>query len=394
MAPATRRELLRIGAAAACLPAMPTALRAQAAPAFPSWVSVPSERLARWTLSRGSDHLRCALANAPETDPARIRVTMLLPRRSSAYDIALATIIETFDRRGISVEFDLINFEQKDERGHYALQEAERTSARLIFAMGSEATDWLWRKAWNTKIPVVTVCSKDPVLLKQMKNYEKGSGVNFAFTSLNLSLDVQIAYLREIRPALRNVAVLVDSQNISAMETQAVPFVESCNSLGMNAFLVSIDKPERAAQELAGVLPPIVRNMRSSDPAFARSLFWITGSTSIFNEIGTINRHAGDVPVLSAVPDVVRPGTDSAVMSIGVSFESNARLAAAYAIDILGERVRAGDLKVGILSPPDIAINFLRARQIGLKIPFRFFELADDVYDPSGAAVRRRGLTL
>lgn len=394
MVPTTRRELLRASAAAACLQAAPTALRAQAAPAFPSWVAVPPERLTRWTLLPGNDPLRCVLANAPATDPARMRVMMLFPRRSSAYDIALATIMEAFDRRGVAVEFDLVNFEQKDERGLYALQEAERTSARLIFAMGSESTDWLWRKARDTKIPVVTVCSKDPVLLKQMANYDQGSGVNFAFTSLNLSLDVQITYLREIRPDLRNVAVLVDSRNISAMETQAAPFVESCNVLGMNAFLVSINQPERAAQELAEVLPPIVRQMRDNDPSFARSLFWITGSTSIFNEISTINRHAGQVPVLSAVPDVVRPGADSAVMSIGVSFESNARLAAAYAGDILAGRMRAGDLKVGTLSPPDIAINFLRARQIGLKIPFRFFELADDVYGPTGAAVRRRGLTL
>ena len=390
----TRRELLWAGAAAASLQASPTALRAQAAPDFPSWVSVPPDRLTRWTLLAGTDPLRCVLANAPASDPARIRVMILFPRRSSAYDIALATIMEAFDRRGMSVEFDLVNFEQKDERGFFALREAERTSTRLIFAMGSEATDWLWRKARDTQIPVVTACSKDPVLLKQMANYETGSGVNFAFTSLNLSLDVQIAYLREISPDLRNVAVLVDSRNISAMETQAVPFVESCNALGMKAFLVSIDQPGNAAQELAALLPPVVRQMRDNDPAFARSLFWITGSTSIFNEIGTINLHAGQVPVLSAVPDVVRPGVDSAVMSIGVSFESNARLAAAYGADILDGRMRAGDLKVGILSPPDIAINFLRARQIGLKIPFRFFELADDVYGPSGTAVRRRGLTL
>jgi putative ABC transport system substrate-binding protein len=188
--------------------------------------------------------------------------------------------------------------------------------------------------------------------------------------------------------------VLVDRQNVSAMETQALPFIEMANKQGLNAFLVAIDNPERAAAELANVLPTIVAQMRSSEPTLSRSLFWITGSTSIFNEIGTINSHADKTPVLSAVPDIVRPGADSAVMSIGVSFESNARLAAVYATNILEGRTTAGILKVGVLSPPDIAINFLRARQIGLKIPFRFFELAEDVYGPTGASVRRHGVTL
>ena len=394
MLTATRRDVLGALVGAASLPAASPSLWAQEAASFPSWVSIPAQKLGRWTLSRDDDPLRCSLVNASAEDRQRFTIVVLFPRRSSAYDIALATIIDYFDRRGFVVEFDLINFEQKDVRGAFALQEAARKQARLIFAMGSEATDWLWRNARDTRIPVVTVCSKDPVLLQQMASYEVGSGVNFAFTSLNLSIAVQFAYLRELSPQLRNIAVLVDRRNISAMETQALPFIEMANKLGLNAFLVAIDRPDRAAAELASVLPTTVRQMRSSEPALTRNLFWITGSTSIFSEIATINRHADRIPVLSAVPDVVRPGSDSAVMSIGVSFESNARLAAVYATNILEGRTTAGVLKVGVLSPPDIAINFLRARQIGLKIPFRFFELAEDVYGPTGASVRRHGATL
>lgn len=394
MLTATRRDVLGALVGAASLPAASPSLWAQEAASFPSWVSIPAQKLGRWTLSRDDDPLRCSLVNASAEDRQRFTILVLFPRRSSAYDIALATIIDYFDRRGFVVEFDLINFEQKDVRGAFALQEAARKQARLIFAMGSEATDWLWRNARDTRIPVVTVCSKDPVLLQQMASYEVGSGVNFAFTSLNLSIAVQFAYLRELSPQLRNIAVLVDRRNISAMETQALPFIEMANKLGLNAFLVAIDRPDRAAAELASVLPTTVRQMRSSEPALTRNLFWITGSTSIFSEIATINRHADRIPVLSAVPDVVRPGSDSAVMSIGVSFESNARLAAVYATNILEGRTTAGVLKVGVLSPPDIAINFLRARQIGLKIPFRFFELAEDVYGPTGASVRRHGATL
>ena len=80
-----------------------------------------------------------------------------------------------------------------------------------------------------------------------------------------------------------------------------------------------------------------------------------------------------------------------AVLSIGVSFESNARLAAVYGADILSGRRKPGELKVGVVSPPDIAINFLRAREIGLKIPFSFFEAASFVYDSKGMPARLDG---
>jgi putative ABC transport system substrate-binding protein len=79
------------------------------------------------------------------------------------------------------------------------------------------------------------------------------------------------------------------------------------------------------------------------------------------------------------------------VLSIGVSFESNAHIAAVYGIEILTNGADAGALKVGLVSPPDIAINFLRAREIGLKIPFRFFESASIVYDRAGRIVRDKG---
>ena len=106
------------------------------------------------------------------------------------------------------------------------------------------------------------------------------------------------------------------------------------------------------------------------------------------------NRFSDRVPVVSVVPDVVQAGDDSAVLSIGIGFESNAQIAAAYAMRLLTEEVEAGDLPVGLVSPPDIAINFRRARAIGLKVPFGFFEIASTVYDPQGRLVRQDGVTV
>jgi len=46
---------------------------------------------------------------------------------------------------------------------------------------------------------------------------------------------------------------------------------------------------------------------------------------------------------------------------------------------------------VGVVSPPDIAINFRKAREIGLKIPFSFVEGANYIFDYDGKPVRHRG---
>jgi len=105
-------------------------------------------------------------------------------------------------------------------------------------------------------------------------------------------------------------------------------------------------------------------------------------------EMPTINAYAGRVPVISMIPEIVTAGSDTALLGIGVSFESNAQLAALYGIEILSGKSKVGDLKVGVVSPPDIAISFLKARQIGRRVPFHFFEGATIVYDAKGNAVR------
>ena len=155
--------------------------------------------------------------------------------------------------------------------------------------------------------------------------------------------------------------------------------------------MLSVEDPANAAAELDDLVANAVTTMRKSDPLLERSLFWITGSTAVFREIETINANADRVPVLSVVPEVVAEGPDSAVMSIGISFESNAHLASLYAHSVLQKTAEVGDLNVGIVSPPDIAINFLKAREIGLEIPFSFIESAGFIYGYDGEAVRSTG---
>jgi putative ABC transport system substrate-binding protein len=100
---------------------------------------------------------------------------------------------------------------------------------------------------------------------------------------------------------------------------------------------------------------------------------------------------ANNIPVVSLFPDLVRAGEVSAVLSVGVSFDSNSLLAALYGVRILQGEASPGELPVGVITPPDIAISFAKTREIDLKIPFAFFESATFIYDPNGELVREQG---
>jgi putative ABC transport system substrate-binding protein len=356
------------------------------------WFALGDRTLQHWSVSQPdpADDRRLLIQRKEALAGPLRRVTVIYPRKSSAYDTAMTAILADFAARQLNVEFLAVNYATDAQHGAALLEEARRDGSAMLFAMGSETVDWMYQAHRDIAIPVVTVCAKDPVQLGQMPDYDQGSGNSFAFTSLNPLLEVQIEYLRELKPQLKNIAILVDAKNASAVETQARPLAEALGRQGVTVLDVTVTEPLQARQQLAALVPQAVAEMRRTDPTLAHSLFWITGSTSVFAEIAIITAQSDRVPVLSAVPEVVQAGRDSAVLSIGVSFESNAQLAAVYGAEILGGR-KPGEMKVGVVSPPDIAVNFRRAREIGLKIPFAFFEAASFIYDAEGRPVRADG---
>lgn len=380
---------LAIAAVALGTAAAPGAARAAAAPAYVAWFQTGEQAAPAWRISAINNDPLMVSIEPNRATKARKHVFVLYPAPSSDYDVCMTKILTVFEATGVDADFTVVNFGGDEARGRAALSVASAGHYDLIFAMGSPATAWLYDTYFGGDVPVVSVCSEDPVQLGQATHYDRGSGANFAFTSLNIPIEVQMAYLLELKPGLKNLAVLVDRTDVNAMQTQAQPIANFARQRGIRVIEIAIENPEAAGPELARLVPPAVTTMRENDPNLANSLIWITGSAAVFREIAVINTHADRVPVLSVAAGAVKEGDDSAVMSIGISHQSNAHLAALYAGDILADRRRVGDLAVGIVSPPDIAINFRKARAIGLEIPFHFFESASFVYDYDGRPVRR-----
>lgn len=318
-------------------------------------------------------------------------IFVLFSKKSSAYNTSLNKIISVLSDKNINIKYIILNYSGDKELGFKAFNLAKQNKVDLFFAMGSKAAGFCFKQFHNPPMPVLSVCAKDPVMLGQMKDYETGSGTNFAFTSLNVPIELQLNYIRQLIPDVKNIAILYAKQNSSAVKTQVVPLEKIAKKEGINILHIEVQEQKNSKAELSVLVPQVVVKLKKSDPNLKNSIFWVTGSTSVFKEIETINKFANKVPVLSAVTNVVKPGDNSALLSIGVSFESNAHIAAIYAYDILANGIKPGTLKVGVVTPPDIAINFKKSREIELKIPFLFFESAGFIYGYNGETLRLNG---
>lgn len=332
--------------------------------------------------------VRLADSNLDLTTPIK-QILMLSPKWSSAYDVTTATIIEQFARRGIKAEFIMYNYLGKQTNAKAMLKNAEYHGTDLIFSVGSATTALMSEVYHQGLIPVVSACSKDPVSIGQVDAEIGMSESNIAYTSLNIDVATQVSYLKEkFLTNLQQIAVIYDQNNPSSIITQVKPLVEylSQNETGIGVRLIEVE-----FSNLESTLYRPMREAVASSKEVGDTIFLVTGSTEIFNIIRDINNEAEQVPVLSVTPSHVKEGEQSVFVAIGVSFKTNAKLAADYAYRILKGEAHTATLPVGVVSTPDISINFLRKPARHLRVPITFFEDSVFIYNYQGKAVRKNG---
>lgn len=381
--------LLALSLSAAMAPANP----ASAARPVLDWIGFESRVLNAYAVSRHpTDSARLTAAPAwAGAEPAH-RVMLLIPFESrTAYSISVNAILMTFKDRGMAVAAEIWFYDNDLEIAAEAMRWAEEEGVDLIMPVGSDAAEYAHDTYRGGRIPVVTSAAKDPVLRGQMPDYRSGSGTNIAYTSNTVPIRLFASYLRQLLPNLRSVGVLFDETNRSAVETQVEPLHEIADEAGLTVIDVAVRNSGTVEEDLVPGMEAAARAMAEIDPAFGASAWVVSGSTSVYQRIDLINRLGGRAPVIATLPDMVRSGEDSAVVSIGVNQSTAVQLAAHYAVDVLSGIVAVGDLPVGVVMPPDIAVNFRAANRIGLRIPFRFMEAATFIYDYDGRQVRAFG---
>ncbi len=365
------------------------------------WFEFKEAAQANWILTPDpNDKLRATIyaKDRNRFEGQEKRVMVIFTKAGVAFNDSMTTLLSVFMERKVRGVFTLVNIKYNPtdaapdtSLGKKALEYAIEKKYDLVLPMGSDAAIFAHENFRGGPIPTVMVLSKDPVLLKHIASYDSKSGTNIAYTSVNVPIEVLMLYLLQLRPELKNIAILYEKTNKGAIETQVEPMREPAKVRNINILDVAVEDPKKAQEELALKVPEAVAKLQRTDPTWANSIFLVTGSDTVKRSMNTINQGAGRVPVVTVAPEWVEEGDDSPLLGIGVSFETATRLAAVYGVDILQGKVKPGELKVGLVSPPDIAINFKKARQIGLKIPFNFFESATFVYDTDGKAVRKAG---
>ncbi|GAA3924108.1 hypothetical protein GCM10022277_19890 [Litoribacillus peritrichatus] len=334
---------------------------------------------------------------APKTLPAADqlhKILVIVAKKSGSYQLAMNRLLEVFQQEQFLSEFEVININRDEAVGRQLLNSAKQNGFDLVFTMGSEAAALVHRYYKNGPLPVVTSINKDPVTLGQVSSYKEGTGTNIATTTLNVPIDIQLNYLFELNPGLKHVALLYNQNHKQVVKTEVRPFRKAMEAQGIRVIDVTVNSREEARAQLTRGLPEAVKALEDLDPSLRHSLMWMTSSTAIFSNLDMVSELSNGIPIVSTNPNAVREGRQSAAVAIGIDRRNNAHLAAVYALRILRDGVDPGSLEVGVVTPPDIALNFLVARELGLKVPFTFLEGADFVYGYRGELVRSFGRNL
>ncbi|PSW05694.1 ABC transporter substrate-binding protein [Photobacterium lipolyticum] len=325
------------------------------------------------------------------------KILVIVSRQAISYDIALKTLLGIYSRELPQAHImvrKLPAAEDSDDTQQLLIQmllDAEDKTS-LIYTVGSKATVAVRHIYKGGKVPVVSVNAKDPVQLGLIES-DQGSGDNFAFTSLNLSADVTLTFMKRFKPSLKQIGILYAKNNQSAYTTQYLPLKKVAEKNGVKIVPIIVDE-EDPFLGLDVSMRRAIHELQQDDPTLGNSLLWLTGSSSLLSRMAEINAYSDGLAVISAVPDVVKSGPDSALMSFGVSFVNNAHQAGLYGLQILRGKVKPGELPVGHISPPDIAVSFEQAQRIGQQIPFVLMEMASDVYGTNGSVIRSKGKSM
>jgi putative ABC transport system substrate-binding protein len=330
-------------------------------------------------------------SNAEVADSTPKKILVIVAKKSGSYKLALNKLLEVFFQEKYAAEFEVVNIAGSETVGLALLTQAQSQGFDLVFTMGSEAAALVHKYYTNGPLPVVTSINKDPVTLGQVNSYTAGSGTNIATTTLNVPIDIQLNYLFQLNPKLKHVALLYNHNHKQVVATEVKPFRKAMIAQGIRVIDVTVDSRDEAREQLEKSIPEAMDLLREIDPTLNNSLVWVTSSTAIFSNLDIVSQYSKGVALVSTNPNAVKAGGESAVVAIGIDRRNNAHLAAIYALRILRDKENPGDLEVGVVTPPDIALNFKVARELGLKIPFTFLEGASFVYDYHGELVRSFG---
>lgn len=280
-----------------------------------------------------------------------------------AYRETYRGVLDGLEEGGFSEAKNLkiiyINAEQKRERALKAVRTFLRQRADLIIALGTGSA--LAAMEETRKVPIIYSIVGDPEATGI-------KGPNVTGTSMKVPVRDQLKEALKFVPRVKRVGVLYCPKMPQAVAT-AKEAMEAARTLGLQAEEIAIPEEELSAlgMRLSGKLPYVDLVYIPTDPILHRP--------DLFEKVFSICS-SYQVPVVGVSEDVVKKG---ALLAYHCSFYEIGRQAAAQAVLILsGMEVK----KI----PPEgphirlLSLNLTTARALGLHIPRRLIQRADNLY--------------
>jgi len=242
-----------------------------------------------------------------------------------------------------------------------------RRRVSVIVAPGTTPAA-LAARAATTTIPIVFGVGEDPVKLGLVANLARpggnATGINFFTAELAAK---RLGLLRELLPATRRVAVLVNPADPIRVETIVGEVKTAAGAIGLQFHVVNASTSreiDAVFATLAGARPDAL--FVGPDPFF-------------YNRRGQLAlqaaRHA--IPASYAVRDYAEAG---GLMSYGTNITDAYHQAGIYAGRIL-KGAKPADLPVQQSTKFELVINLQAARTIDLDVPAQLLARADEVIE-------------
>jgi putative ABC transport system substrate-binding protein len=256
--------------------------------------------------------------------------------------------------------------ENQDDRLPALAAELVSRHVAVIATAGLQPT--LAAKAATTTIPIAFLVGDDPVRLGIVTSFSRPggnmTGINI-FTSELAAKRMEL--LRELVPRAARVAVLANSANVAATETQLKEVDAAARAMGLQ---IQIHNDNTSA-EIDAAFETMSRER--PDAVYVTTSSFLNGRRLQLAQLAAFHR----LPAIYGLRDYVEAG---GLMSYGPNIVDGYRQVGIYTGRIL-KSTKPADLPVVQSSKFELVINAQTARMFGLTVPPTLIATADEVIE-------------
>ena len=251
---------------------------------------------------------------APPAASTEVRVAALVSQDAGPYQEALAGFRSSLERQGVKATIDVYPLHGDVASAAPALEHARQDHARLLFTLGSLATQAAVRQAPDTPIVAGMILSAEDL----------GKAPNAACVVLEFPVETEFRWLQRLLPGQKNIGVLF---NPSENQGRVAAAEKAARSLGLTLNARKVDSPKdlpdaldsltNRADVLWGLADQVVLNpktvqsillfsLRNRIPFVGLSSTWVKAGAlyALDRDYGDIGAQCGElaVKVLQGAP--------------------------------------------------------------------------------------------